>query len=841
MKKNLLILGVFLLSIGQIGAQGLTVTLADDESTEYTGTEKKLKVVVDDTEEVLTESAYDADMTIKDADDYTIEITGKDGTAGEGLSGEFTITITSADLSGTTFGPIASVDYDGDPKQPTIENLNHSTVTFQEGDYAIKIDGGDGLPTDAGTYQVTLVPGANGNLMGSPTDPVPFTINPKVLTEANFTLNPATFTYTGLKQVLTGVTSSEIGDADFSFDDSEFDNKNVADKMKVKIILSNDNYNFMDGENSTMELIIEKGIAPYSIAGQTFQDLINEIDQDGYPFEGGNVEIENLPGSYSLGDFTLNKGLDFEYVYGNNTGVTETATVGLKGIVNFEGLSEAATFKITAAEFNVTVQTEAIFTGAEIKPVVTLAGTELKEGEDYTITITAGPHTDDQIIDVGEYVLTIEPTANFEGEALEDQPFEVKQADIAGVKFEINEKAYDDGNAITLEKTDILSAELGDPGVDVKDDGSYDFEADSYLNNIEAGIAKVVIKGEGNLKNTQQVEFKITKPLDHVDISVEIPAQYHTGAAITPTSIIVRDKTKILKDGVDYTFTLEDLEDNTNMGKASATVKLNEVVGGVYKGERTDTNVEFNIVERPETFTVSLSIAEGLEVRTFPGGGDLTVEDGESLTIEFRPINPDTKKEDILLMVNGKEADFTFGEGAYYSSYSTGPVTDDMSIEIALNDYKISIPEVEGATIYPAPGEYDIPYGEPFTFTLTLNDDYDESEVKIYVNGEEVQPEPLKSITYTIVLEKVDGPIVITIEGVKRNETSNVGLEDGVRIYSENGNLIVETDSPAPLKVYTPTGVLKAARVSSETESIPLNPGIYIVQLGDKTYKVVVK
>lgn len=852
MKKNLLILVTLLLSIGQAGAEGLTVSVEGGSPQAYTGTEKVLKVEIQDGDELNPEDCEilingQADIKLLNVGTYAISVSYDDGGGGSLLTGEYTLEIEkAAQLTSGNFEivvPDGGFIYDGIKKEPAVNGTFNGnpftafTVTY----------GNNTTVSDEVKVTVQLEQDMRGNFENGDAEIVLDAIDilPKVLSEADFTLDPDQFTYTGSKQSLPDVTSSDLTIADdFTVSDDGFNNTTVDDGMKLKITLINENYTFKESDTEVSELIIVKEIDPVSIAGETAQGLAEEIDGDGYPFEAGGVEIEGLPEDYDIKGFSLVLGEDFEYKYTDNESVRDDAKVQIEGIGNFEGLSEVVTFKIVAAPFNVDVQTEATFTGAAIEPEVKMGEDILVVGEDYDIEITqdggANPLT--EIVNVGEYKLKITPSGGFSGEPIEDLPFEVKAADIEGVVFEIADKEYNDANEIKLTKTDITSATLGEAQVDVMDDDNYDFDESTYQNNTEAGVAKVVINGKGNLSGTQEVSFNITKALNHADIEVQIPTQYHTGQPIEPTSIIVKDKNKTLKQDQDYTFTLDDLTENTAVGKATAKVVLSGVTGGVYKGQNEIEGVEFSIVSRPATFAINLEVGDGIEVKSFSGGGELTVEDGESLILEFKSENPDAKKEDILLLVDGVETDFTFGTGNAYSRYNTGPVTNDMSIVIGMKAYTVTIPEIEGATTYPAAGDIEIKYGEPLTFTLVLEDDYDESEVVIKVNGEEVEAEPLKSSTYKIFIEKVTGPIVITVEGVKRNDdVGNTVLPGEVNIYSDNGNLIIETSSPALLKVYTVTGALKAARNITETESIPLPSGIYFIRLGNETYKVIVK
>lgn len=60
-------------------------------------------------------------------------------------------------------------------------------------------------------------------------------------------------------------------------------------------------------------------------------------------------------------------------------------------------------------------------------------------------------------------------------------------------------------------------------------------------------------------------------------------------------------------------------------------------------------------------------------------------------------------------------------------------------------------------------------------------------------------------------------------------------------VYVEGNTLVLETEVPLKASVYTISGVLVKQQTVSGNAQIALVKGIYVVQLGNKTYKVVLK
>lgn len=151
--------------------------------------------------------------------------------------------------------------------------------------------------------------------------------------------------------------------------------------------------------------------------------------------------------------------------------------------------------------------------------------------------------------------------------------------------------------------------------------------------------------------------------------------------------------------------------------------------------------------------------------------------------------------------------------------------------------YSITLPSVEGATTSPAAGTYWEVEGSSFSFSLTLDPDYDQSQPVVKVNGTELTPDANGSYT----IDSVDGDITITIEGVAENTpTANTEVEEnGVKVWAADGQLHLSVPTAEHVWIYTFNGsLIRSLEAVAGDMTINLNKGSYIIVVGEKRYKV---
>jgi len=239
--------------------------------------------------------------------------------------------------------------------------------------------------------------------------------------------------------------------------------------------------------------------------------------------------------------------------------------------------------------------------------------------------------------------------------------------------------------------------------------------------------------------------------------------------------------------------------------------------------------------------TVALTTAGG--IRCDYTAGELVIAEGSHLHLQFLPEDPALTAADVLLLVDGVETSFKdFGSGQYFS-YILNPIEQDHSIEIALREYIISLPDIVGATLTPGPGAHSIAYGSSFTFTIDLKDFNDFNDLKVLADGIALTPDETGQAQslqqYTI--DRVTGPVTIAIEGLA--PTGNIDFaKDEVSITTVNCQLSIAnlTTQAVDVQVYDLRGQLIVSRRVIGSERIPLEAGAYIIRAGNIIRKIMV-
>lgn len=150
----------------------------------------------------------------------------------------------------------------------------------------------------------------------------------------------------------------------------------------------------------------------------------------------------------------------------------------------------------------------------------------------------------------------------------------------------------------------------------------------------------------------------------------------------------------------------------------------------------------------------------------------------------------------------------------------------------------VILPQVVGATTDPVAGEYEVLDNAPFQFKLTLDAEYDKSTPVVTVNGKELTPNE----EGFYVIEEVNTDMVIEISGIEKNPVANEQIEKNeVSFYTQPGTIVVQAAQNTPVSIYTFQGVMQKSLTVNGTATIPVSKGLYILKIGDKNYKVMIK
>lgn len=324
--------------------------------------------------------------------------------------------------------------------------------------------------------------------------------------------------------------------------------------------------------------------------------------------------------------------------------------------------------------------------------------------------------------------------------------------------------------------------------------------------------SEIVIRGDLNLTdmNTIVLEKDPELPISLMKVSGNQPTD-----AETTSSLQVKVGKKLISNNPDYIFTW-------------------------YENELflRDKNKPF-----PLEYKVSLKPSEEIEVFGLKPG-DYTFVHGESVSFDFQPKDGSYPADAVLFMVNGEETPFrNLGEGYLYR-YTINPIVKDYDIHISIKSFTVKAPEVKGATITSSTGKWMLKYGEPITFTITLDKDYDKSAIKVYANKDVLIPVQQEGGVYTYTLNSVTAPVDLRVLNVNPNDpVSNIETGKNYPAVSSADNLlIIETQTPQTVTVYSLTGrVCAEVTTQNNRVEIPLSKGIYIARIGSDAHKVVVR
>lgn len=150
--------------------------------------------------------------------------------------------------------------------------------------------------------------------------------------------------------------------------------------------------------------------------------------------------------------------------------------------------------------------------------------------------------------------------------------------------------------------------------------------------------------------------------------------------------------------------------------------------------------------------------------------------------------------------------------------------------------YTVVLPETEGATLTPKPGNHTVEELYNFTFSIILDDDYNLSTPVVKANDVVIEP---RASDGKYVIRSVEEDITVTISGIQKNTpTSNAIISSCVaRIYALKGIVHFETPVSTDAWIVTLSGrLLRRIHLAPGSNQLyGLEKGIYIIRLSDGT------
>ncbi len=280
---------------------------------------------------------------------------------------------------------------------------------------------------------------------------------------------------------------------------------------------------------------------------------------------------------------------DYTLSYSDNTTDIGTVTITITGIGNFEGTVNT-TFEIEPSGIEgVAVHhiPDQEYNGKPQEPdlTITYKGRTLEEDTDYTLDYSNN-------VDVGTATVTITGVENSGFTGTTEANFNIIACPISRAAIETPDNVTYTGSEITPGLTITYN------GMTLEQNVDYTL---GYSENVNAGMAEIIVTGIGNYSGTRSTNFGIDPcEISKADIS-EIDEQMYTGEVITPKPTLSFNG-KTLVQGVDYTLYYSE---NRDIGTATITITGN----GNFTGVTTTT---FQIIASDIKDVIVLNIPDQL-------------------------------------------------------------------------------------------------------------------------------------------------------------------------------------------------------------------------------------
>ena len=422
-----------------------------------------------------------------------------------------------------------SYTYNGNVQKPTVI-IKDSQGNQISSDYYDVTYIGDCI--NQGTYTVNVI--FKGNYNG--TKELTYKINAKSILFAGVTgIEDKVYTGDAINQNVSVIDGNVVLQEGTDYTVEYHNNTNQG--MATIIITGIGNYT---GSREESFSINPKSISLVEVTG---------IEDKVYTGDAINQNVSVIDGNV-----VLQEGTDYIIGYDNNIN-KGIATIIITGMGNYTGNKENS-FSINAKSISLADVTgiieDEVYTGNSITQniIVTDGYRMLQEGTDYTVEYSNN-------INAGCVTLTINGIGNYSG--TKTLTYNIKSKTISELTIlGISDKNYTGGSI-------KQSITLIDGEKVLKDGRDYTVE---YSNNIDVGTATLTINGKGNYTGTKKLTFKINaKSLSKFTVS-GISDKNYTGGSIKQ-NLTIKDGTKILKEGIDYTVCYKD---NKNAGTATLTI-----------------------------------------------------------------------------------------------------------------------------------------------------------------------------------------------------------------------------------------------------------------------------
>lgn len=620
--------------------QDQIITLSNSNYS-YDGKEKKPSVTIADVNSWLDENndyqylEEGVDYTLSYSSNInpgtaTVTITGKDCYTGS-TSLNYTISSGSAalkDISQTTVN-VASCTYNGQAQTPAVTVKDGSTTLKQGTDYTVSYSAN----TNAGNGTVLI----SGCGKYTNTKSLTFKINPRDISKATLTAEPATYKYGAeVFSPKISVYDSKLGTTLTNKTDYTVASY-VAKTAGTVSISATGKGNYTGTVTGTLT------VNPLDVAN-TAKVTLNQTS-----FDQTGAEIRPTVTSVTSDGYTLTEGTDYTVSYKDNVAAGNLAKVIVTFKGNYTG-SKTVYFTIISSLPDLSgavcsTIADQTYTGAQIKPEVTVTydGKTLTKDSDYTVSYGAN-------VNCGTGTVTITGKNGYSG--TKSVNFKISARALADCSLSYDESVKWTGSAVTPNIRITYGQKLLIEGTDY---------TVAYSNNInETTAATATVTGKGNFTGRKVLTYKITRDRTDVNastITVDAIAdqEYNAGQGLRP-AVTVRNGGTILTLNTDYTVTY------TNNYTAGSTAIVTITGINDYTGTRT---VTFNVVALDLTNAKVVLEADSYEYTGMPqtpGVTSFTTVSGKTYTnMANFTVNysNNTNCGTATVTIKGKNANFT--------------------------------------------------------------------------------------------------------------------------------------------------------------------------------------
>ncbi len=713
-------------------------------------------------------------LEIKDAGSYTLTASH---TNGRTIQKQVTVKPAEISIQSAT---VQDKTYDGN-QDATVTGVEFTGLVNSESlslgtDYtATAVFGSANAGSQTATVTVTL---KNGNYTFSSngnTATATAKIAPlPVVLEWNYT---APFTYDGNEHSVTAEVANKVGEDTFTLTYEGNTEKAVGSYTAKVTDLGNDNYTLTGATG--VELT-------WSIGGASIADATVELSETTFTYTGS----EQKPGvTVKLGDKTLTES-DYTVTYSGNCTDAGTYTVTVTGTGNYSG-TVTATYTINKAD--------------QAALSITSSG-PATYGQNYTLTTSGGSGSGAVIFTVtdetgaatvNDNILTPTKAGSVTVTATKAGDNNYNDVTSDAVTITINKVTYDGtktaSGSVLASHTDFVTLP------DIPDGASYgDPNTSDDLTDLAITGSTLSYTGGSSVTSggTYTITVPVTGATNYVDYTITV--------TLTGKEIVT-----VEAEG----------SKNPSFSTTQDRFTLTATVSGENLSENPDCwtwdiadKTVADFIDSPTTRSMSVSDSRTFEIKG-PGTTTITAtyDDGKyhhgSVIFSVSISKPTTPDPDPV---------------SYYNIY-----VEEVCDGVEVSTSKQTVQEGGSITVYV---EKDTAHYTFDNFHVYYKEGY-------YGPWEEL-PEGVQPGEYPI--KNIWNHIYIKAEGAEEKEDPT-GIEqiEGVKVYTKDGSLYVQTPQREQVIIVSMSGaVVKNEEQIGLKQYHGLQPGIYIVRVGDRAYKL---